>query len=105
MIRSLLQNGKKFHSSNLTVYLDKSYPVAPGRFLSSFHVSTAQIPRAVDRNRLRRWLREDLRRIARQKELTGAMIVRFKTAEAAIEHHRLTDELEAVLSAALKNEN
>lgn len=105
MIRFLLQNGKKFHSSNLTVYLDMSYPVAPGKLLTSFHISTALIPRAVDRNRLRRWLREDLHRITRQKELAGAIIVRFKTAAAAIQHQRLTDELEAVLSAALKNEN
>lgn len=105
MIRTLLQNGKKFHSPNLTVYLDKSFPVAGGRFLTSFHISTALIPRAVDRNRLRRWLREDLRRLVRQNEFSGAMIVKFKTARAAIEHQKLTDELEAVLSTALKNEN
>ena len=105
MIRALLQNGKKFHSPNLTLYLDRNLPEVAERFLASYIVSSAQIPRAVDRNRLRRWLREDTRLYHQSNTLSGAMIVKFKGGEAKVTHPQLTEELNSLFKAALGSEN
>jgi ribonuclease P protein component len=49
---------------------------------------------AVERNRIRRWLREDFRKLQADREIKGAFVIRFKGQAELIDHKSLGENLE-----------
>lgn len=48
---------------------------------------------AVKRNRLKRWLREDLRLFQKERAVSGAFVIRFSGRADEVSHRELTDDL------------
>jgi ribonuclease P protein component len=51
---------------------------------------------AVERNRIKRWLREDFRKLQTEKKIAGYFAVRFRGVIKEINHPKLTGELEKI---------
>lgn len=93
MIQALFQSGKRFRSGNLTVYRDSEPAKIPGGYLAAYIIS-AEAGGAVERNRIKRWLREDFRKQQELGRLEGTFLIRFRGIVAEISHERLRRELD-----------
>lgn len=103
MIQALLKSGKRFNAPNLTVYQDESLAGLTGRYQVAFLVGT-RTGNAVTRNRIKRWMREDFRKLQDMDEIGGAFIVRFKGDGGEIDHSALSKELETIYKSIRINE-
>ncbi len=96
MIQSLLRSGKKYTAGPLTVHYESAEISRAGDYMAAY-----LIPKlaggAVERNRLKRWLREDLRNMAPELNLGGTLVIRFKGTAREADHQSLTRELEKIL--------
>jgi len=98
MIQSLLRSGKKHTSSRLELYYDKALPEKAGNYQVAFLIS-GRAGKAVARNRIKRWMREDFRKLQEQENIAGTFIVRFKGAADGIDHKLLESELERLFKS------
>ncbi len=96
MIQNLLRAGKKYRAGHLTAYCDLSEDSLPGRYLAAY-----LIPKltggAVERNRIKRWLREEIRRVAESQNLPGMMALRFNGMAEDTDHRSLSSELDKIV--------
>ncbi|MEW5924799.1 MAG: ribonuclease P protein component [Candidatus Zixiibacteriota bacterium] len=93
MIQSLLRSGKKHTSSRLELYYDRVVPEGAGNYQVAFLIS-GRAGKAVARNRIKRWMREDFRKLQKHENIEGSFIVRFKGAADNASHEMLESELE-----------
>ena len=93
MIQALFQSGKRFRSGNLTVYRNSEPAKIPGGYLAAYIISS-EAGCAVERNRIKRWLREDFRKQQEIGRLEGTFLIRFRGIAAETSHERLRRELD-----------
>ncbi len=100
-IQALLKTGRRYSSGRLAVYLDRTRPDFAGNFKVAYLLSAKSGSAAV-RNRIRRWLKEDFRRLQKEKSVNGAFIVRLKCNDNEgnqLMHNDLTRDLENIYEA------
>ena len=102
MIQSLLRSGKKYYSSRLELYYDAMRPEGAGNYQVAFLIS-GRSGKAVARNRIRRWMREDFRKLQQQLNIDGCFAVRFKGAADTANHKLLENELEDLFKSLKVN--
>ena len=92
MIQDILRKGRRYRGKAITLYragglMDQldDYEVA---YLISRHAGNA-----VKRNRLKRWLREDVREFQKQMSIRGRFLIRFSGRADQVSHPELTGEL------------
>jgi ribonuclease P protein component len=96
MIRSLLNSGKRYASKNIDIYLDKA-TLTPDDCAAAFLISVGA-GKAVERNRIKRWLREDFNALQKRNLIPGAFAVRFK-GTADVNHPQLTGEMKRLFES------
>ena len=95
MIQALLKSGKKFNTPNLTLYRDESLSGSTWRYQVAFLVGS-RAGNAVTRNRIKRWMREDFRKLQGRDEIDGGFIIRFRGNGDEIKHPALYRELQMI---------
>jgi ribonuclease P protein component len=85
VIQTLLNSGRKYNSGQLTIYQDGSIPGLEEIYNVAYLVP-GSAGGAVRRNRLKRWLREDFRKLQEEKGITGAFLIKFRGTIADINH-------------------
>ena len=102
MIRLLLRSGKKLSSGRLELYFDKLLAEEAENYLVAFLIS-GRAGKAVARNKIKRWMREDFRQLQKQKPIDGSFAIRFKGAADNIDHRTLASELENLYNSLNPN--
>jgi len=92
MIQALLKYGRKYISGRLTIYQDSSIPGLKERFEVAYLIP-GPAGGAVQRNRLKRWLREDFNKLQKEKGINGAFAIKFKGNAADTSHAELSEDL------------
>lgn len=98
MIQYLLDSGKKFSSGRLTIYQDKDIPGLKDEYAGAYLVPKSA-GTAVERNRIKRWLREDLREFQREFSFKGGIVIRFKGMVKEINHTLLKEDLRQLINS------
>jgi len=97
IIQSLLKSGKGRRSGHLILYHQRLPEFAndyAGAYLIPKSAGTA-----VERNRLKRWLREDFRLLQKEHPIYGAFIVRFSGTAAEVVHGDLSESLKKLMES------
>ena len=102
MIQALLKSGRKYISGRLTIYQDSSIPGLKERFGVAYLIP-GSAGGAVQRNRLKRWLREDFRKLQMEKGINGAFAIKFKGNTADIEHADISEDLKTAYYSIKSN--
>lgn len=97
MIQSLLSSGRRFSSRHLNLYLDREIP-PPGQYSVAYLVPGKR-GKAVERNRIKRWLREDFNFFQKQLKIPGLFAVKFKGNINEVDHPQLKGELEELFES------
>jgi ribonuclease P protein component len=92
--------GRKYQEGNLSVYADKTVPGIPDRYAAVYVVPSIS-GNAPQRNRIKRWLREDFRRLQKERPLDGAFVIRFKGEAKLVAHDAITGQLEKLHKSIL----
>ncbi len=71
---------------------------SPDNCAAAFLISVGA-GKAVERNRIKRWLREDFNALQKKNLISGAFAVRFKGTAADINHPQLTGEMKRLLES------
>lgn len=90
VIRHLLEKSKASRSGQLTLHYEATLPGLENDFAGAFLIPKAS-GKAVLRNKIRRWLREDLRLFQKEKPRPGAFLVRFYGSAAKVTHRHLSN--------------
>jgi ribonuclease P protein component len=101
MIQSLLSSGKRFSSRHLNLYLDRANP--PREIFNVAFLVSGKCGNAVERNRIKRWLREDFDFFQKKLNIPGRYAVTFKGNISEVNHTLIKDEL-AGLFESLNND-
>jgi len=98
MIRLLLNSGHRFSSGRLTLYHDKDIPGLEESFAGAYLVPKTA-GNAVRRNRLKRWMREDIRLMQKDGSfrLKGGVAIRYRGSADGVTHLSLTEDLKNIL--------
>ncbi|SYZ71826.1 hypothetical protein TRIP_C10025 [Candidatus Zixiibacteriota bacterium] len=96
MIYSLLKTGKKCRSGHLTVFYSTAETADPGRYRAAFLVPKIA-GGAVERNRIKRWLREEVRRADMKQKMPDLLALRFNGTAEDVNHQLLSLELEKII--------
>ncbi|HHI03005.1 MAG TPA: ribonuclease P protein component [candidate division Zixibacteria bacterium] len=102
MIQTLLNSGQRSHSGRLTIYQDKDIPGLENSYAGAYLVPK-KAGTAVKRNRLKRWLREDLRELHREGKLQGAIVIRFNGSADNVTHRSLRENLREIFNSGKEN--
>jgi ribonuclease P protein component len=104
MIQTLLGSGRRFSSGRLTIYQDKDIPGLENSFAGAYLVPKTA-GNAVKRNRLKRWLREDMRTLQKDDslKLNGGIAIRFSGSADEVDHKTLTENLRKILEKIKSN--
>jgi ribonuclease P protein component len=100
MIKLLFMTGRKYRASNLSVYADKTIAGIPDKYAAVFVVPSVS-GNAPERNRMKRWLREDFRKLQGELPLDGAFVIRFNGQVEQIRHDIITGQLEKLHKSIL----
>jgi ribonuclease P protein component len=92
MIQALLISGRKYNSGRLTIYQDSSFPGLKESYNVAYLVP-GSAGGAVRRNRLKRWLREDFRKLQEEEGINGAFLIKFRGTIADINHADISKDL------------
>nr|MBN2277629.1 ribonuclease P protein component [candidate division Zixibacteria bacterium] len=103
LIRDLLENSRRVSSDRLTLHYQIGLQEAGDDYLVAFLIP-GRAGKAVQRNRIKRWLREDFRDLQKQRKVNGGFIVRFKSMAENADHPELSGELAKLYSAIMPNE-
>ncbi len=93
MIRSILNTGKHVSTDQLAIYYGGKLPGMEDDYTGAFLVPKTA-GNAVQRNRIKRWLREDFRRLQDKDKICGGFVFKFKGTAEETEHGRLSQEIE-----------
>jgi len=85
------------------MYYRAGLPEAGDDYLVAFLIS-GRAGNAVERNRLKRWLREDFRNLQKQKKIDGGFVIRFKGIAEDTNHRTLSSELEKLYQSIVPDE-
>ena len=102
MIRSLLRSGKKLTSTRLELYFDKILAEEAENYQVAFLIS-GHAGKAVARNRVKRWMREDFRQLQKQNNRSGTFVIRFRGSAENADHKLLGSELEELYNKLNRN--
>jgi len=92
----VLKNGKKYSSRRLSVFHESRPPETGEPYLVAFLLS-ARSGNAVERNRLKRWLREDFRNLQNQYAIPGQFAIRFHGTAEDTDHKQISSELTGLI--------
>ncbi len=102
MIQTLLHSGQRFYSGRLTIYQDKDIPGLETTYAGAYLIPK-KAGNAVKRNRLKRWLREDLRELHKEGKLSGAIAIRFRGLADEVTHKSLRENLREIFNSSKQN--
>ncbi|MCP4648929.1 MAG: ribonuclease P protein component [PVC group bacterium] len=102
MIQTLLNSGQKFFSGRLTIYQDKDIAELENSFAGAYLVPK-KAGNAVKRNRLKRWLREDVRELHKEGKLNGAIAIRFRGLIDEVTHKSIRENLREIFNSSKQN--
>ena len=97
MIQSLLSSGRRFSSRNLNLYLDRE--TLPRDQYSVACLVSGKRGKAVERNRIKRWLREDFNFFQKRLKIPGLFAVKFNGNINEVDHPQLKSELEELFES------
>ena len=97
-IQATLYNGKRYFSKTLALYHDRTIPGLENDFGVAFLLS-GRAGNAVERNKIKRWLREDFRRLQGISFKSGAFVIKFKGVADCVSHPQLSKELEKLFNS------
>ncbi len=91
MIQSLLSSGQRFSSRHLNLYLERDN--APRDKYNVAYLVSGKCGNAVERNRIKRWLREDFNFFQKKLNIPGFFAVLFKGNISEVDHSLVKDVL------------
>jgi len=91
IIQSLLKTGKGRRNGHLILYHQR-LPEFEDDYAGAFLIPKSA-GNAVKRNRLKRWIREDLRLFQKERAVSGAFVIRFSGRADEVSHGLLRDDL------------
>ena len=97
-IQALLNTGKRYLSDRLALYLNRTKPDSNDLFNVAYLISGIA-GNAVQRNRVKRWMREDFRQLQMNYKVEGLFAIRLKNSRdiaKTITHPEITNELETI---------
>jgi len=97
MIQDILRKGRRYRGKALTLYREIGGVDQPDDYEVAYLISR-HAGNAVKRNRLKRWLREDVRGLQNHMTIRGRFIVRFSGRADQVSHPALTEELGRIFS-------
>jgi len=97
MIQSLLSSGQRFSSRHLNLYLDRNN--LPKEKFSVAYLVSGKCGNAVERNRIKRWLREDFNVFQKKSNISGLYAVMFKGMVSKVDHPTIKSELETLFES------
>lgn len=103
MIESLLNSGKRYSSKQVELYFDSNPTESKEPYSVAFLIS-GKAGKAVERNRIKRWMREDFRKLQEKRRIDGSFLVRFRGAAKEVNHPQLSAELERLYQSITAND-
>ena len=97
IIQSLLKSGKGRRSGHLILYHQR-LPEFESDYAGAYLIPKSA-GTAVERNRLKRWLRGDFRLLQQERPISGAFIVRFSGTAAEVVHGDITKALKKLMES------
>lgn len=82
----------------MALYFKKDLPELENTYGVAFLLS-ARAGNAVERNKIKRWLREDFRHLQGIKNINGAFVIKFNGTADHVSHRGLTQELKKLYNA------
>lgn len=98
MIQSLLTSGKKYSAPILVMYRSTNIDNSVDNYKVAYLLSK-KAGGAVERNRIKRWLREDFRSLQKETPLRGLFALRFRSEADKVVHTRLKQVLSELYKA------
>jgi ribonuclease P protein component len=103
LIRSLLGSGRRFSAGHIELFFDSNLTEENEDYSVAFLIS-AGAGKATERNRIKRWMREDFRKLQSEKKIEGGFAVRFRGTAAEVDHQTLAGELERLYNSIRPDE-